>query len=82
MREVALRHPKVFTGNRGKGLMQGLICTPLNTDVVKALRDERLLCLGAGDNVVRFLPPLIVTEAQIDDAIAIIDRVAPRMVGA
>lgn len=82
MREVAVRHPKVFTGNRGKGLMQGLICTPLNTDVVKALRDEKLLCLGAGDNVVRFLPPLIVTEAQIDDAIAIIDRVALKMAAA
>jgi len=82
MVEVATRHPKIFTGNRGKGLMQGLICTPLNTDVVKALREERLLCLGAGDNVVRFLPPLIVTEAQIDDAIAIIDRVASKMAGA
>ncbi|HEU0118215.1 MAG TPA: aspartate aminotransferase family protein [Alphaproteobacteria bacterium] len=77
--ELPKRHPKVFTESRGKGLMQGLVCVPLNTDMVKALRDEKLLCLGAGDNVVRFLPPLIVTEAQIDEAIAIIDRVAARM---
>jgi acetylornithine/N-succinyldiaminopimelate aminotransferase len=70
------RHPLVFTGHRGKGLMQGLVCAPLNTDVVKALREEKLLCLAAGDNVVRVLPPLIVTEAQIDDAITIMDRVA------
>ncbi len=82
MVEVAKRHPKVFIGNRGKGLMQGLICVPLNLDVVKALREEKLLGLGAGDNVVRFLPPLIVTEAQIDDAVAIIDRVATKLAGA
>ena len=35
------RHPKVFTGHRGKGMMQGLVCGPLNTDVVKALREEK-----------------------------------------
>ncbi len=82
MTGLAQRHPKIFTGNRGKGLMQGLVCTPLNTDVVKALRDEKLLALGAGENVVRFMPPLNVTEAQIDDAMAIIDRVATKMAAA
>jgi acetylornithine/N-succinyldiaminopimelate aminotransferase len=70
------RHPKVFTGQRGKGLMQGLVCIPTNTDIVKALRAEKFLTLAAGENVVRLLPPLIVTEAQIDEAIAIIDKVA------
>ncbi len=79
MLELVKRHPKVFTECRGKGLMRGLVSIPLNTDVVKALRDEKLLALGAGENVVRFLPPLIVTESQIDDAVAIIDRVAIRM---
>lgn len=72
-------HPKVFTEHRGKGMMQGLRCVPLNTDVVKALRAEKLLVLAAGENVVRMLPPLIVTEAQIDEAVAIIDRVAARL---
>ncbi|MFY9288129.1 MAG: aspartate aminotransferase family protein [Alphaproteobacteria bacterium] len=79
MKELVQKHPKVFTGHRGKGLMQGLVCIPLNTDVVKELRDEKLLSLGAGDNVVRFLPPLIVTETQINDAVAIIDKVALKM---
>ena len=72
-------HPKVFTEHRGKGMMQGLRCVPLNTDVVKALRAEKLLVLAAGENVVRMLPPLIVTEAQIDEAVAIIDRVAAKL---
>ena len=77
--ELIARHPKIFTGHRGKGLMQGLICRPPNTDVVMALMHEKLLALGAGDNVVRFLPPLTVTETQILDAVAIIDRVATRL---
>lgn len=82
MAELVQKHPKVFTEGRGKGLMQGLVCVPLNLDVVKALREEKLLCLGAGDNVVRFLPPLIVTEAEVDDAFAIIDRVASKFASA
>jgi acetylornithine/N-succinyldiaminopimelate aminotransferase len=77
--ELQKKHPKIFTEHRGKGLMQGLVCSGLNTDMVKALLKEKLLCLAAGENVVRFLPPLIVSEAQIDDAAAIIDRVATWM---
>jgi acetylornithine/N-succinyldiaminopimelate aminotransferase len=74
------RHPKVFTEHRGKGLMQGLVCIPPVEDMVKALRAEKLMVVAAGDNLFRVLPPLIVTEVQIDDAIAIIDRVANTMV--
>lgn len=73
------RHPKVFTGHRGKGLMQGLVCVPLNTDVVKALREEKLLALAAGENVVRFVPPLIITEQHVDEALIVLDRVAARL---
>lgn len=73
------KYPKIFTDHRGKGLMQGLKCVPLNTDIVKLLRDEKLLALAAGENVVRFLPPLIVTEKEIDEAIHILDGVAARL---
>ena len=77
--EMIAKHPKVFTGHRGKGLMQGLICVPLNTDVVKALREEKFLGLAAGDNVVRLVPPLIITEQHVDEAVTIIDRVAAQL---
>jgi acetylornithine/N-succinyldiaminopimelate aminotransferase len=40
------------------------------------LRAEGLLCLTAGDNVLRILPPLIVGEREIDEALAIMDKVA------
>ncbi len=73
------KHPIVFKEVRGKGLMRGLVCGPENLAIIRALRAEKLLALGAGDNVVRLLPALIVTEPQIDDAIAIIDRVAQKI---
>lgn len=74
--ELVAKYPKIFTGHRGKGLMQGLVCVPENLEMVKALRAEKLLVLSAGENVVRLLPPLIVTEKEIDEAVAVMDRVA------
>jgi acetylornithine/N-succinyldiaminopimelate aminotransferase len=41
---------------------------------VTALREQNLLTVGAGDNVVRFLPPLIVNEAEIEEAVQRLDR--------
>jgi acetylornithine/N-succinyldiaminopimelate aminotransferase len=69
-------HPGVFTGRRGKGLMGALRCVQPNYVVVDALRAEGLLAIAGGENVVRLLPPLIVTERQIDEAVAIISSVA------
>jgi len=43
-------------------------------DLVTALRDQKLLTVGAGENVVRFLPPLIVTEAEIDEGVQRLER--------
>jgi acetylornithine/N-succinyldiaminopimelate aminotransferase len=75
---LVARHPKVFAGHRGAGLMQGLICVPEVTagDVIAKLRDNGLLTVGAGENVIRLLPPLIVEEPQIDEALDILDRTA------
>jgi acetylornithine/N-succinyldiaminopimelate aminotransferase len=53
---------------RGTGLMLGLKCTVPNTELVKALRERHMLVAAAGDNVVRLLPPLIVSDAEIDEA--------------
>jgi acetylornithine/N-succinyldiaminopimelate aminotransferase len=76
------RHPKIFSGHQGKGLMQGLVCIPENTELIKTLRDEKLLCLAAAGNVIRFVPPLIIGEAEIDEAATIIDRAATKLAGA
>jgi acetylornithine/N-succinyldiaminopimelate aminotransferase len=69
------RHPKVLVDVRGAGLMLGIKCVVPNTDMVNSLRAAGLLTVGAGDNVVRILPPLIIDESHVDAAVAILDKV-------
>jgi acetylornithine/N-succinyldiaminopimelate aminotransferase len=59
---------------RGTGLIWGLKCAKPNGDVYKRLIDNGLLTVLAGDNVVRILPPLIIIEAHVDEALAILDK--------
>ncbi|MGY8666142.1 aspartate aminotransferase family protein [Bradyrhizobium sp. UFLA05-109] len=68
------RHPDVVSEVRGEGLLIGLKAVVPSGDLATALRNEKLLTVGAGDNVVRFLPPLIVTEAEIEEGIARLER--------
>jgi acetylornithine/N-succinyldiaminopimelate aminotransferase len=58
-------HPDIFEDVRGEGLLMGLKCAVPVADVVAAARDKGLLLVAAGDNVVRILPPLIVTREDI-----------------
>ncbi|MDE2445311.1 MAG: aspartate aminotransferase family protein [Alphaproteobacteria bacterium] len=67
-------HPTLISDVRGSGLMMGLKCKVQNTDVQKAIVEQKLLVLTAGDNVVRLLPPLIVTHEDVTEAIAKIER--------
>jgi acetylornithine/N-succinyldiaminopimelate aminotransferase len=71
---VVDRHPDVLADVRGEGLLLGVKAVLPAGDLINALRDEKLLTVGAGDNVVRFLPPLIVTEAELDEAVARLER--------
>ena len=70
---IADEHDAIIEDVRGQGLMLGLKCKVPNQKLLAALRAEKLLTVQAGDNVVRFLPPLIVTEAEIDEACAKLD---------
>ena len=72
--EIKDRHPSVIAEVRGEGLLIGLRCEMPSGELVDACRAEKLLTVGAGENVVRLLPPLIVSEAEIADAVARIDR--------
>jgi acetylornithine/N-succinyldiaminopimelate aminotransferase len=72
--EVKDRHPAVLAEIRGKGLLLGLRTVVTNTDLVAELREEKMLTIGAGDNVVRLLPPLIIDENDVAEAVARIDR--------
>ena len=76
LEEIAVNHPTVFEGISGSGLMVGLKCVPTNMDVVAKLTEGGLLTVAAGENVVRLVPPLIIEDSHVDEAIAIIDKAA------
>ncbi len=62
-------HPSIIEDIRGQGLMMGIKTKVLNTDFVKAALGQHMLVIGAGDNVVRLLPPLVVSDADVSEAI-------------
>jgi acetylornithine/N-succinyldiaminopimelate aminotransferase len=62
--------PEVIESVRGFGLLLGLKCKAANTAVNGALRQEEMLAVPAGDNVVRLLPPLNVTDDEIREALS------------
>jgi acetylornithine/N-succinyldiaminopimelate aminotransferase len=67
--ELKDRHPAVIADVRGQGLMMGIRTHVPNTDFVSAARDQKLILIAAGDNVARLLPPLVITEADLDEAL-------------
>jgi acetylornithine/N-succinyldiaminopimelate aminotransferase len=71
---VVDRHPDIVSEVRGEGLLIGLKAVVPSGDLVGALRAEKLLTVGAGENVVRFLPPLIVSETEIEESIKRLER--------
>jgi acetylornithine/N-succinyldiaminopimelate aminotransferase len=77
--EITDRHAGVVAEVRGEGLLLGLVAVCPNSELVDALRAEKLLAVAAGDNVVRLLPPLTVEEDEIAEAVARIDRAAERI---
>jgi len=67
-------HPAIIAEIRGTGLMMGIRCKVPNTDLQAAAIAQRLLTIGAGDNVVRLLPPLVVGDDDIAEAVNRLDR--------
>lgn len=59
------KFPNIIAEIRGEGLMLGIKTIPVNGDMVNALREANLLTVGAGDNVVRLIPPLNITDADV-----------------
>jgi acetylornithine/N-succinyldiaminopimelate aminotransferase len=71
---VVDRFPAILSEVRGEGLLIGVKAVVPSADLVAALRGEKLLTVGAGDNVVRFLAPLIVSEAEIEHSVQCLER--------
>ena len=69
-------HPAIFEGVRGQGLMLGLKMKIANTDFITAAREAGLIVLPAGENVVRLLPPLTLSETEAREGIGLLNRAA------
>jgi acetylornithine/N-succinyldiaminopimelate aminotransferase len=69
------RHPDLVVELRGKGLLRGLKLKIDPKDVQAKLRERKVLVGVAGDNVLRFAPPLIIDESQVRHAVDALDGV-------
>lgn len=78
LENLVKKYPNIFTEVRGQGLMRGIKCSDgIDNRAFKAkLEQGGLLVAPAGDNVIRFMPPLIIEQSHIDEAMAIIENVA------
>ncbi len=76
---LAARFPALATGARGMGLIRGLVLTEkgieAGADLVKRLFDKGVLINFAGNAVLRFLPPLIISKEEIDQLLAALNEV-------
>jgi acetylornithine/N-succinyldiaminopimelate aminotransferase len=77
--ELVADFPTVLADVRGAGLLLGLKCVVPNTDVQRACTAEGLLTVPAGDNVLRLAPPLVATDADLDQGVAMIRAAVQRL---
>ncbi|HXR95659.1 MAG TPA: aspartate aminotransferase family protein [Rhizomicrobium sp.] len=69
-------HPAIFESVRGQGMMLGLKMKVPNGDFIAAARDTGIVVLPAGDNVVRLLPPLTLSEEEAREGVALMEKAA------
>jgi acetylornithine/N-succinyldiaminopimelate aminotransferase len=74
--KLVVEYPDVFSELRGSGLMLGLRCAAPAARVQAALRDNGLLVVAAGEEVLRLVPPLVVTSSDCMEAVSMIRRAA------
>jgi acetylornithine/N-succinyldiaminopimelate aminotransferase len=79
--QLVAAFPGVLSAVRGQGMLLGLICVPPNTEVSARAMARGLLLVPAGENVVRLLPPLIIGQAEIDEAVRVLEEVCQDFAG-
>jgi acetylornithine/N-succinyldiaminopimelate aminotransferase len=77
--EIKDRYPALIGEVRGEGLLVGLRMLVPASELVDATRAENMLTVGAGDNVVRLLPPLIISEQEMAEGVARLDRACAQL---
>ena len=76
LESLVTAHPNLFEAVRGEGLILGLKCKALNTDIVKAGYQAGILTVPAADNVIRLLPALNISDADIATALTLLAKTA------
>ena len=77
--EIKDRFPTVIAEVRGEGLLVGLRAVVPSSELVDELRAQKMITVAAGDNVVRLLPPLIVSEEEVAEGVRRIERACIRL---
>jgi acetylornithine/N-succinyldiaminopimelate aminotransferase len=77
--EIKDRYPSVVAELRGEGLLVGLRAVGPSAELVDELRAEKMITVAAGDNVVRLLPPLIVSDEEVAEAVRRLERACARL---
>jgi len=77
--EIKDRYPSLIAEVRGEGLLLGLRAVVPAGELVNAIRAQKMLTVAAGDNVVRLLPPLIISEQEIAEGVARLDRACAQL---
>jgi acetylornithine/N-succinyldiaminopimelate aminotransferase len=77
--EIKDRYPSVIAEVRGEGLLLGLRAVVPAGELVNAIRAEKMLTVAAGDNVVRLLPPLIISEQEVAEGVTRLERACARL---
>jgi len=78
--KIAADYPSVIEEIRGIGMMWGIRCITSNMDLVSKAFEKNLLTVPAGENVVRFLPPLITREDHVHEAVEILESSCKELV--
>ncbi|HEY2514056.1 MAG TPA: aspartate aminotransferase family protein [Polyangiaceae bacterium] len=75
--DLAKKHPEVCEGSRGEGLLRGLVLKPgfVARDILPKLQESGVLLTAAGDRVLRFSPPLVVTVAELEEGVRALSQV-------
>ena len=74
LNRIADKFPKAVGEIRGVGLMCGMEMKISTSDVIQLAQKKGLLIIGAGKNVIRFVPPLIITYDEIDEGMKILEE--------
>ncbi len=84
LRAIANKYPQIFSEVRGWGLINGMEIKPdielTSIDIVKSAMEQGLLLVPAGTKVLRFVPPLIVSETEVEQAADILESVIAQLV--